>query len=185
MGEAAARIDPVTIEEFAEMRFGDRRAELVDGVVIVAQSFPTSRHGAIAAGLAVALTGAIRAGRQPCRAEVGTGLPIRLDRDWLLGPDVTVRCGGDRQRPGEPVLVAEVLSPSNRPPEMDRKLRAYQAVPTLADILLVGQDEHRVEHWTRDADGVWTARIVEGAAATLRLARFDAAWSLEALYGDV
>ena len=82
-------------------------------------------------------------------------------------------------------LVAEVLSPSNRPPEMDRKLRAYQAVPTLADILLVGQDEHRVEHWTRDADGVWTARIVEGAAATLRLARFDAAWSLEALYGDV
>lgn len=185
MAEPAQRIDPVSLEEFQAMRFGDRKAELIDGVIVVAQAFPTSRHGDIAGGILVALANAIRRGGMPCRAQTGTGLPIRLDRDYSLGPDVLVHCGGTREIPGTPVLVVEVLSPSNSATELMKKLRAYQAVDGLTDILLVEQDAYTVERWTRDAGSAWTlAPRLSGAAAVLALPRFAAEWRLDELYGD-
>ena len=186
MAEPAERIDPVSLEEFQAMHFGDRRAELIDGVIVVAQEFPTARHGAIAAALGANLYNAIRGGRLPCRVEVGTGIEIRQDRDWNLGPDVTVRCGGTCREPGQPTLVAEILSPSNRATELMRKLHAYQSVPSLTDILLIEQDAYRVEHWTRTERGSWTlAEPLSGPDAVLSLPRLGRAWRLEELYGDL
>ena len=185
MANAAQRIDPVTLDEFQAMRFGDRKAELIDGVIVVAQAFPTSRHGDIAGGILVALANALRKGKLPCRAQTGAGIPIRLDRDYNLGPDVLVHCGGTRENPGLPVLVAEVLSPSNSATEMMKKLHAYQAVDSLTDILLVEQDAYAVEHWTLIAGGAWTlAPHRNGPDAVLALPRFGAEWRLEELYGD-
>lgn len=185
MAEAAQRIDPVTLDEFQAMRFGDRKAELVDGVIVVAQAFPSSRHGDIAGGILVAFANAIRRGRLPCRAQTGTGLPIRLDRDYSLGPDVLVHCGGTRETPGKPVLVVEVLSPSNGTTELLKKLHAYQVVDSLTDILLVEQDTYAVERWARPQGGAWTlAPRLSGADAVLALPRFAAEWRLDDLYGD-
>lgn len=185
MGNAAERIDPVTLEEFDEMHFGDRKAELIDGVIVVAQAFPTSRHGDVMGGVLVALELALRAKRLPCRAQSGTGVRIRLGRDFHLGPDVLVHCGGSRDKPGEPVLVVEVLSPSNSTGEMMKKLDAYQSVDSIADILLVSQDEYAVDHWTRNTDGTWTGpHRLAGPDAVLALPRFGAEWRLEELYGD-
>lgn len=185
MAEPAQRIDPVSLEEFQAMRFGDRKAELIDGVIVVAQAFPTSRHGQIASAIGAHLFNAIRSGRLPCRSETGTGVEIRLERDYNLGPDVLIRCGSDRNAPGKPVLVVEVLSPSNSATELMKKLRAYQAVDGLTDILLVEQDAYAIERWTRDAGGAWTlAPRLSGADAVLALPRFAAEWRLDELYGD-
>lgn len=185
MAEPAQRIDPVTLEEFQDMRFGDRKAELIDGVIVVAQAFPTSRHGDIAGGILVVLANAIRRAKLPCRAQTGTGLPIRLDRDYNLGPDLLIHCGGTREKPGLPVLVVEVLSPSNSTAELLKKLHAYQAVDSLTDILLVEQDSYAVERWTRPDGGAWTlAPRLNGPDAVLVLPRFGAEWRLEELYGD-
>ncbi|MBP2228260.1 Uma2 family endonuclease [Azospirillum agricola] len=185
MAEAAWRFDPVTLEEFQTMSFGDRKAELIDGLVVLAQAFPTSRHGDITGGVLVALAGALRAGQRPCRAQTGTGLPIRLDRDYYLGPDVMVHCGGSRDAPGAPILVVEVLSPSNSASEMMKKLRAYQAVGSIADILFIDQDAYAVEHWTRDDRDAWTlSPRLSGANAVLVLPRLGGEWPLEVLYGD-
>lgn len=185
MANPARRIDPVTLEEFQAMSFGDRKAELIDGVITVAQAFPTSRHGEIAAAVGANLFNAIRNGRLPCRVEVGTGLPIRLDRDYHLGPDVMVRCGGSREIPGAPVLVVEVLSLSNGAAEMMKKLHAYQAVDSIADILFLEQDAHALEHWARDDRNAWTlAPRLAGPDAVLSLPRLAGEWRLVELYGD-
>jgi Uma2 family endonuclease len=185
MAEPAERIDPVSLEEFQAMHFGDRRAELIDGVIVVAQAFPTARHADITGGVLVALANAIRARRLPCRAQTGAGLPVRLDRDFVLGPDVLVHCGGTRERPGDPLVAVEVLSPSNRATELMRKLHAYQSVPSLTDILLIEQDAYRVEHWTRTERGSWTlADPLSGPDAVLTLPRLGGAWRREELYGD-
>ncbi len=183
MGDAAERFDPVSLWEFERMDFGDRKAELVNGRIVVAQAFPTIRHGDIAGGIATALNTLFRARGAPRRASVGSGVTVRRSLDSQLGPDVLVHCGGTRETPGEPVLVVEILSPSNRPRHLEEKLDAYRDLPAIADILLVSQDDHRVTHWTRGAEG-WSARILEGAAARLRLERFDAEWTLVAFYGD-
>ena len=186
MANAAQRIDPVTLEEFQTMNFGDRKAELIDGVIVVAQAFPTSRHGAIAASIGAHFFNTIRAKKLPCRTEVGTGVPIRLERDYNLGPEVLVRCGERRDTDTPPVLVVEVLSPSNSATEMMKKLHAYKAVDSIADILLLEQDDYTVEHWTRDERGAWTLLPrLSGANAVLALPRFGGEWRLEDFYGDL
>lgn len=62
MADRARRIDPVSLEEFQVMDFGRRKAELIDGIVTVAQAFPTSRHADITVGVVVAFANAISAG---------------------------------------------------------------------------------------------------------------------------
>lgn len=184
MGEAVFRVDPVTVEEFEAMSFGDRKAELIDGIVVVAQAFPTSRHADIAGGIVTALNTALRAAGRPCRAQTGAGITVRQERDYRLGPDALVHCGGDRTQAGVPVLVVEILSPSNRPSDLTRKLDAYRSLETLTDILLVDQDRYRVEHWFREAGDGWSAQLVEGEGTVLRLPAFAAAWTLPDFYGD-
>ena len=57
-----------TIEEFEEMDFGDLAAELIDGLVVVAEAFPSDQHGLITANLAYHLRLALDAsGNQQCR----------------------------------------------------------------------------------------------------------------------
>lgn len=189
MADAARRIDPVSLEEFQAMDFGSRKAELIDGIVTVAQAFPTSRHADITAGVVVAFANAIRSRRLPCRVQTGAGLPIRLDRDFHLGPDVLVHCGGAPNRPGLPTLVVEVLSPSNSATELMNKLHAFRSVDSIADILLLEQESYLVDHFTRTDSGLWTgpARL-SGADAMLTLPRLGGGpgdgWRLAELYGD-
>ena len=180
MSDPARRIEPVTLEEFDAMDFGDRRVELIDGEIVVAQAFPTPRHGQVAMSIGAALLQAVRAAESDCRVETGTGIDVRLDTDFRLGPDVMVRCGdGD----GEPVLVVEVLSPSNSASEMLRKLRAYQAVASITDILFLEQDEHYAQHWSRSIGEPWGAPVyLIGPDAVVRVARFGAEVSLADIY---
>lgn len=189
MANAARRIDPVSLEEFQAMDLGRRKAELIDGIVTVARAFPTSRHADITAGVVVAFANAIRRHRLPCRVQTGAGLPIRLDRDFYLGPDVMVHCGGAPDRPGLPTLVVEVLSPSNGATELMTKLHAYRSVDSIADILLLEQDAYLADHFTRSESGLWTGPTrLSGADAVLSLPRLgggpDEGWRLVELYGD-
>jgi Uma2 family endonuclease len=185
MAGPAPRIDPVTLDEFEAMSFGDRKAELIDGVIVIPPAFPTWRHGQIVASVGANLENALRAAGQPCRVSVGTGIGIRLDRDWCLGPDVMVQRGETRRETRDPVMVVEVVSPSDSATEMMKKLHAYQAVDSIADILLVEQDAYAVDHWTRTPDGAWTLRPhLSGPDAVLTLPSMGGEWRLEELYGD-
>ena len=180
MSDPARKLEPITLEEFDAMDFGDRRAELIDGEVVVAQAFPTARHGQVTLSLGAALLQAIRAAEADCRVETGTGIDIRLETDFRLGPDVMVRCGDGE---GLPVLVVEVLSPSNSASEMLRKLRAYQALESITDILFLEQDEHYAQHWNRRPGEPWGApAYLIGPEAVVRIARFGADISLAEIY---
>lgn len=179
------RIDPVSLEEFEAMSFGRRKAELVDGMIVLAHAFPTPQHARITAGVATAFNIALRAAQKPCRAEVGGGLSVRRDNDNQLGPDVLVTCGGGRDDAGAPILAVEVLSPSNTMTEMERKLTAYRAHPDLRHLLLLRQTDYRAEHWMRGPDGRWHADLLEGADAVLDIPDVGGSWTLAELYGDV
>lgn len=180
MADAARKIEPVTLEDFRAMEFGGRTAELIGGLVVVAQAFPSSRHGRVTAGLTVALAAAIEEAGADCAVESGTGLDIRLESDFSLGPDLMVRCGGD---PGEPVLVAEILSPSNTASEMLQKLRAYQSVESITDILILDQDRAYAEHWTRRPGQPWNVPERHlGTGASLRIGRFGVEVPLAVVY---
>jgi Uma2 family endonuclease len=74
--------------------FGDAwRYELVDGV-IVAHAAPSPEHGAILAGLNMALGSRMIARKDGCRPESGSGAaPTDQQRPTARIPDALIRCG--------------------------------------------------------------------------------------------
>jgi Uma2 family endonuclease len=188
MAEPAGFIRYVTLEEFDAMDFGDLRAELVDGLVVLNQSFPSTRHAQLAfrAGLALERRLEGKPG-SPCRADIGSGLDIPaspggLRRDSKLGPDLALRCRDGGSGPRLPVLVLEVLSPSDGAAEMMVKLRAYKSVPSIADIVCLHQDRMLATHHQRGPDGAWLAAEPEGPEAELRIPRLGLSVRLAEIY---
>jgi len=49
-----------------------------------------------------------------------------------------------------------VLSDSTEQFDRGKKFKDYQRLPSLQHYLLVNQDEARIEHFRRNADGTWT-----------------------------
>ncbi len=176
----------MSLKDFRAADFGDRRCELIDGVPVL-QAFPSAAHGAITANVVRALGDAIDRAAAPCRVETGTGVDIAtLENDYSLGPDLLVRCGRTEGSPGEPVLLAEVLSPSNSAVETAKKLRAYQSLATVTDIVWLAQDAYFGEHHHRGPDGDWQRSVaLAGPDAVLRIDRFDAAIPVATIYRDV
>lgn len=86
------------------------------------------------------------------------------------GPDLLVRCGPGAARSyvTDPLVVAEVLSPSTMDMDRVEKLRFYKRLPTLRHIVLVNQDQMRVEHYRR-GDAGWEQETLTSPSDRLSL----------------
>ena len=103
-----------------------------------------------------------------------------MDDDAQI-PDIVVPCGQPLEGgyTGAPLLVVEVLSPSTLVPDRGRKTEFDQTVPSLAVLLLVHQDEARVEVWRRAPD--WTVEVA-GPGAVIDLPELGGALSVAEVY---
>ena len=92
-----------------------------------------------------------------CSARPGRGILNDAIDDYAPIPDVVVRCGPmlDGGYARDPVFLAEVLSRSTMINDRGRKLAFYQTIASLRTILIVSQDEVRVEAWRRGSQE-WT-----------------------------
>jgi Uma2 family endonuclease len=164
MSEAALAEPLVTIAEFdafLDSQQDDSSWELVAGR-IVAMTNPTEIHEQIASNIGAPLKLAM----DPvgCRVYQG-GLGIqRSDNEHEINrprPDVLVRCGrvGTRNFITDPLVVVEVLSPSTIDVDRGDKLRFYKAQPTLRHIVLVYQDQMRIEHYRKTDEG-WPLEVL-------------------------
>lgn len=154
------------------------RHELVDGY-LYAMTGSSDRHEEIALNLAAALRVHLRG--SPCRVYKGD-LKIRVADDFYY-PDVFVRCGqlrGDAYFKTDPVLVAEVLSPSTQRYDRGDKRLAYSSLPSLQEYVLISQDRMLVELHSR-GDGGNCLRL-EGRDDLLRLESVGFSISLAELY---
>ncbi len=94
-----------------------------------------------------------------------------------------MRCGPQApstETVAEPVLIAEVLSPSTSRHDQTGKWRFYQRLPSLRSYLLV-ERELPVSHLYRRSGAVWTysshaglAAVVDEPACSVRLAELYA-----------
>jgi Uma2 family endonuclease len=171
-----------TLDEFLTFDDGtDRRHELFDGQ-IVAMAPASDVHGALVARLAVRIGAGLR---PPCEVVIEAGIvpPERAD-SWYEA-DLAVTCTGltGQQFVANPILIAEVLSPSTAATDRDRKLPDYRTIPSLQDILVVSSSEPRIEHFRRDADG-WKVHDLRGEGK-LHLQAFDIALDLADLYAGL
>jgi Uma2 family endonuclease len=179
-----------TLEEyFALEQASEARWEYWDGE-IVCMSGGSQNHTVIGGNLHFRLRQQVAGG--PCRAftaEMSIWTPTLPPYRY---PDASVACGELRFQPIHgvdalinPVLIVEVLSPTTASRDFEAKFTAYKAIATFREYLLIAQDEPRVIHFTRQADGEWAREEVTGLDGTLALDSIGGRLALGDIYEDV
>lgn len=87
----------------------------------------------------------------------------------------------DRKR--EPVLVAEVLSPSTAAFDRGLKFTHYRVLPSLQEYVLIDTERPSVEVFRRDADGRWVL-YPYGPGETVEFSSAGMKMPLAAIYED-
>ena len=171
-----------TVSEYLTMeRAAAERHEYFDGYVY-AMAGESPAHGQICVNLGGLLWSHLRGG--PCQIftkdmKVYCPAPQRRSplADLFGYPDLVVVCGAMQFHDEvqdvllNPPLIIEVLSPSTEAFDRGSKFYRYSAgLPTLTDYVLVAQEEPRIDHYSREAGGLWTLRMVAGLEEQLHVA---------------
>jgi len=114
-------------------------------------------HGAIQAQLAALLRNHLVQQGSSCRVATEPGIvpKLRADRNYRI-PDIGVTCAPpsrDLMFP-EPVLLIEILSPSNEV-ETWANVWTYASIPSVAEILVVHSTRVAAELLRREPNGQW------------------------------
>jgi Uma2 family endonuclease len=156
--------------------------ELFDGIP-VAMSPERVIHGEVKYRVARALDEAIAKSGVPCRFVLDSAA-VRIDARSLYQPDALVYCGepvpGDAIEIPNPVVVFEVLSPSNAATDLRDKLQGYFRVPGLQHYVIVDPDKRLVIHHARAQGDVVASRIL--SEGELRFDPPGIAFPIEALF---
>jgi Uma2 family endonuclease len=106
-------------------------------------------------------------------------------------PDLVVVCGEPRLEDQEfdtllnPTCLVEVLSASTERYDRGYKAIAYRTLPSLGLLLLVSQEEPRIEIQRRLPDGLWSITDLAGLEPSLELPEFEVKVPLTEVYRRV
>lgn len=139
------------------------RWQLVDGVPY-AMAPAGLVHGAIQGELGRLIGNHLRVAGSACTTIIAPGvIPRFLAEHNMRVPDIAVTCtpfGRDSRALMEPVLIVEILSPSNQPATW-ANVWAYTSIPSMRDIVVLRSDRVAVSLLRRQPDGTWPDRPVE------------------------
>jgi Uma2 family endonuclease len=164
---AASQLHFFTAEEFLawEPPDGSDRWELVDGVP-VAMAPASDRHGAIQAEAARLIGNHLADTRPDCRviSEPGT----QPDHINVRIPDLSVTCGpiDPTARFGNPIVILEILSPSNWRKTM-RNVGSYAAIEGLTEVLVLHSTRMLAQVFRRGSADAWDEMAVMTAGDEL------------------
>ncbi len=185
MSAALRQPSRMTLDEFRAWDSPGQEAwQLIDSEP-VAMAPTTETHGLIQAELSALLRNHLRDQRSPCRVVTAPGVVprIRSGMNFRI-PDLGVTCSSPSQETvvAEPVLLVEMLSPSNEV-ETRANVWAYTTIPSVQEILLVRSSRMEAELLRRGEDGNWPAEsLAVNKDATLTLDSIGFATPLRALY---
>ena len=154
---------PPTMMNIAEFLAWDAPApdrwQLVDGEP--SAMAPTSRtHGALRLELGRLIGNHLMTSGRPCSAIAAPGIVprVRANENFRI-PDLAVTCTRyetEEYDVSNPVLIVEILSPSNRA-ETWRNVWSFTTIPSLQEILILSSTAIRAELLCRQSDGSWPA----------------------------
>jgi Uma2 family endonuclease len=157
----------MTVDEYLAWAEGQPgRFELYAGTVY-AMAPERAPHAEIKYALQTALLSAIKRAGLPCHM-LPDGMTVRIDDSTAHEPDALVYCGAklpaDALEAPNPIIVAEVLSPSSRGIDPSLKLAGYFRVPSIAHYLIVDPDQPLIIHHSRgNGDKLLTSIVRDGA----------------------
>ncbi len=177
----------MTLDEFLGWDPGDlsgHRWQLLDGEP-VAMAPASEPHGAIQGEIIRLLGNHLIAQHSHCRviAEPGIVPRVRANRNYRI-PDVGVTCAAPALGSivSEPVLLVEILSPSNEA-ETGANIWAYTTIPSVRELLIVHSTRIEAELLRRRPDSAWPEQPdMLGANEILTLESVEFSAPLTALY---
>ena len=148
----------LTAEEFLQIDFGERKAELDNGVIRM-MAGGTARHARVQLNILVALQRQLQGtGCTPYNSDMAAktqGTSIRY-------PDVTVYCGHDGEADDDqkafddPRVIFEVLSAGTARTDLRVKLDEYRALASVDTIVFVDIAVERVRVIQRTGPNGWS-----------------------------
>jgi Uma2 family endonuclease len=139
------------------------RYELVSGEVI-AMSPERARHVRAKAASWLALSEAIKRAKLPCEA-FSEGIAVVINEATSREPDALVQCGKpidpDSLVADSPVILVEVLSPSNERSDTGEKLAEYFTLASVRHYLIVNPIRRLVIHHERTDSEEIVTHIIE------------------------
>ena len=177
---------PTTPDEFLRWNEGrEGKREFVDGRVEEMMVGVSKFHAVVVARLVHQIN--VQLGLKEyvtSSAEFGVVTPagvrypdIMVDRMTGAGTDLAA---------DEPLLIAEVLSPSSYTRDFGEKVIDYGAVDSLLYYLVLSQDESRVWIWSREVDGAWTGPAQHAEPHEhIRLARLNLSLDIGDIYSGL
>lgn len=179
-----------TFEEyFALEKASEARFEYWDGE-IVCMTGGSRAHSLISSNVLYRLRRRLE-GKQ-C-AVFGSDLPILTPAlQPYRYPDVTVGCGELKVQKihgvealTNPTVIFEVLSPTTVDRDRNQKFKAYKAIPSVADYILIVQDAPQVTHYSLQSNDAWSRRDLGGTDAVLTILSLDCTLPLNEIYEGV
>lgn len=177
------RMSVAAYRDWVETRPDEERWQLIDGEPVLSPP-PRERHQTIVTNLIRRLSALPR--DKGCRALPGLAVLSEAMDDFAPIPDVVVRCGPllPDGYSSDPILLAEVLSPSTMTIDRGRKIDFYRTVASLRTFLIVYQDEPRIEVFARRDAGEWD-RAVLGLEGVLDLPELGGAVAVRDVYTGI
>lgn len=176
----------LTPEEYLEIeRQSEVRSEYLDGEMF-AMTGGSVRHNLIITNLVRELS--LQLKPRPCQV-FSSELRVHIPTTGLYTyPDIVVVCGEMHLEDQffdtllNPTVLMEVLSPSTEAYDRGKKFEHYRSIPSLAEYLLIAQDEPRVEQYVRQEGNRWLLTAMTGLEATLALPSIQCELALAEVY---
>ena len=179
----------VTPAEYLEFeRISEYRCEYLHGEIF-AMTGAGRKHNLITGNIAGELHQQLKG--KPCEV-YASEMRVKVTSSGLYTyPDVVVVCGQPQFEDGyldtllNPTVLFEVLSPSTERYDRIAKSGYYRALESLAEHLLVAQDEIRVEQYVKQVDGHWGLTETRSIEGTVELISIGCSLTLAEIYDRV
>lgn len=113
--------------------------------------------------------------KKPCRV-YPSDLKLRIEATGLYTyPDLSVVCGEPQLETDagdvllNPIVLVEVLSDSTEAYDRGKKFEHYRTIPSLQHYVMIAQDRHSIDCFSRAADGSWSMTSCQGLEGKITL----------------
>ena len=156
---ASNPVSKLTEEEYLAIeRAAEFRSEFLNGETF-AMAGGTKQHGRLQGNLYSEIHALLRGSL--CEVYSSDQRVKVSSSGFYTYPDISVVCGDSDPASDiilNPIVICEVLSPSTESYDRGLKFQQHRTIESLKDYVLIDQNKIRVEHFTRQADNVWTLR---------------------------
>jgi Uma2 family endonuclease len=170
-------------EYLALERAAERKSEYYQGEMF-AMSGGSFNHNRLSSQFIAILNQSLReTGCAVLTSDMRTAVP---QSKLYTYPDVSVVCSPPDLTAEDtllnPVLIAEVPSPSTEAYDRGLKLELYRLIPSLQDYILISQTHIHVECYSRQESGIWALTEATGRASELLIPSLGLRLPLAELY---